>query len=500
MARSENVYTIEYSRKHDKIGQGTYGSVFKCTGGGKDLALKCVKKTKHGIPNILEPSIMKTFDHPALASAEHIVASDTDLNIMSRRAVSDLCEHTRLIKGGKELPIGSIKSICYSLASAVYFLHKHLIIHGDIKASNVLVYADGSIRLSDFSLSVKLWSEGTSYDHSSCSPSHRPLECHLGSTWSYPLDIWSLGVTFWEVAYNDTLFPSQSAFESKSASEEERKARKRIMRDRYIHAHCDFAERNPMWKEEIVSIALPEESKSRSSGEAGKEASLGNRVSPAASSHPRHPSVMEITPPSEGKDGCEQPGKQSFHTAMSESKDEMKKLSLPPDGRDFKPFVLPERFTDPSMRLFNDLVMRMLRVGQDSRIKISEILSHPFFAGEKPIVGRIVSTPVLPISRYDLTKIEQYMVRYKRDFRLELNKQVEAHAMSLYGRCTLLRLNVKYKLNACIWIASKEINGTPILTDNTLTEAVIHRLEDEVCKHLDYRVHAAYVMSDERKR
>lgn len=231
------------------IGHGSYGSVFLATDEtGKQVAVKCCPINEKGIPNILEASIMASIMHPYLNHALRIVASDTKLYIIQERAETDLAQYTRRDKGNHKPSMDQLRNWCYCLAQAVAALHKENMIHADIKASNVLLYTDGNIRLTDFTLATRKWSPNEKFTHNVCTCTHRPLECLMKRPWDESLDIWSLGCTFYEIAYGELLFPYQGILEENSSNKQDKEARmqaKLRLRNRSVNAIIDWSSRGP---------------------------------------------------------------------------------------------------------------------------------------------------------------------------------------------------------------------------------------------------------------
>jgi serine/threonine protein kinase len=225
------------------LGHGSYGDVFMATDEyGKKLAVKCCEIDSTGIPNILEASIMGTIIHPYLNRALRIQASESKLYIIQELAKTDLAQYTRRDKINYKPSITELRNWCYSLSQAVRALHNENIIHADIKASNVLLYSDGSVKLTDYTLSTKKWSSDEKFSHNVCTCTHRPLECLMRRPWNESLDIWSLGCTFYEIAYGELLFPYQGSLESQKPKDKESKTR---LRNRSINAIIDWSSRGP---------------------------------------------------------------------------------------------------------------------------------------------------------------------------------------------------------------------------------------------------------------
>lgn len=226
------------------LGRGSYGNIHLAIDeNGKQFAVKCCSIQSIGIPNILEASIMATMTHPYLNRAIRINASDKKLYITQELAICDLAHHTRKDKGKHKPTLDELRKWCFSLAHAVSALHSENIIHADIKASNVLLYADGSIRLTDFGLATKKWYPDQMFTFNVCTCTHRPLECLRRKPWNESLDIWSLGCTFYEIAYGELLFPYQGVLEEPDKLKD--KDAKIRLRQRSINAIIDWATSGP---------------------------------------------------------------------------------------------------------------------------------------------------------------------------------------------------------------------------------------------------------------
>jgi serine/threonine protein kinase len=163
---------------------------------------------------------MTSILHPSLNAALRVNASSEYLYIIQEKAVTDLASHTRRDRRTAAPSAEQLRNWCFTLAQAVGCLHKQGIIHADIKASNILLFADGNVRLSDFTLAVRQWQADEHFDHNVCTVTHRPLECVRQELWSKPLDIWSLACTYYEIAYGELLFPHQGVMRDKQLERE----------------------------------------------------------------------------------------------------------------------------------------------------------------------------------------------------------------------------------------------------------------------------------------
>jgi serine/threonine protein kinase len=216
----------------ESLGRGAYGTVYKCIDEqGRVFAVKCCPSNDTGIPNITEAVIMASFEHPHLNSAVRLHADSDALYIVQEKALTDLARYTRYSKTGERVHEPSPQELRFwfhALAQAVACLHQEGIIHADIKASNVLLYGGGLVRLSDYTLSVRQWEE-KGLQHNVCTYTHRPPEAALKEQWGMPLDVWSLACTYYEIKYGALLFPSQHDEESQREKGQSELHRKRLL-------------------------------------------------------------------------------------------------------------------------------------------------------------------------------------------------------------------------------------------------------------------------------
>nr|QBK92304.1 MAG: protein kinase [Pithovirus LCPAC304] len=418
----------------EKLGEGSYGAVYRCCDEyGKAYAVKCIKINEMGIPNILENSIMKTISHPALNTALHIHTTAREVHIFQRLAETDMARYTR--RKDKCVPPDLLQKWSYSLVQAVACLHRQKIIHADVKANNVLLFEDKTVKLGDFTLAVCVWDsqpkksqkperESLSADdvktapslftHRVCTYSHRPPECWFRKGWSYPLDIWSLGCTLFEIAYGQLLFPSQGKITDKDP-------KKAIQKKKIIYkSACNC----------LLEWA---------------------RNGPNASSEPKwmesfkmHPSVTH------------------------------------------KRATFPLRYARPEYREFNALVLWMLKIDPIQRPTIDQILKHSYFTKLTSLPYKIVSTMSKIIPRRDQQRLSRYLDQHSD------HPKVRDLATELYGRCTLLKcISEPLKIVACVWIAEKLVRIRPRC--NGLSRMLILQCERQICQHLSFRLHTCAV-------
>ncbi|KAF4390323.1 hypothetical protein G4B88_024329 [Cannabis sativa] len=185
----------ESFEKLDKIGQGTYSSVYKARDleTGKIVALKKVRFVNMDPESVRfmarEIHILRRLDHPNVMKLEGLVTSR-----MSRSLYLIKCYMQQLLRG-------------------LEHCHSRGVLHRDIKGSNILIDNNGVLKIGDFGLA-------TFYDQNQPMTSrvvtlwYRPPELLLGSTQYGPaIDLWSVGCILAEMFAGKPIMPGRTEVE-----------------------------------------------------------------------------------------------------------------------------------------------------------------------------------------------------------------------------------------------------------------------------------------------
>lgn len=206
---------VHFILDNKRIGYGSYGNVLLCHNkNGQSMAVKCIKTDNYGINNLFELAIMRTIIHPNINTAlginvKEIMKSNT-VYIIQDVAVSDLQDFIET----QQYDINTVLSWCNMIYNGVLELHKNKIIHGDIKTSNILIYKNKTLKLTDYSLST---TEDMKNNYCAYTSSHRPIECFIENRLESKSDIWALGCTIFQIYTKKQLFPSQDKSQSINA-------------------------------------------------------------------------------------------------------------------------------------------------------------------------------------------------------------------------------------------------------------------------------------------
>jgi p21-activated kinase 1 len=86
------------------------------------------------------------------------------------------------------------------------YMHDHNKIHRDIKTDNVLIRSDGVVKLADFGYTAQLSGSGESRKSIVGTPYWMAPELIKAKPYSFPVDIWSLGIMCRELAEGEPPF------------------------------------------------------------------------------------------------------------------------------------------------------------------------------------------------------------------------------------------------------------------------------------------------------
>jgi cyclin-dependent kinase 7 len=119
----------------------------------------------------------------------------------------------QLIRDGDGVRYGAadIKAWMGMLGRAVWFCHENFVLHRDIKPNNLLIAADGEIKLADFGLARSFSDPYANMTHQVITLWYRPPELLFGARhYSGAVDVWSMGVVFAELILRTPFLPGNS--------------------------------------------------------------------------------------------------------------------------------------------------------------------------------------------------------------------------------------------------------------------------------------------------
>jgi len=206
-------------QKIEKVGEGTYGVVYKAKdiNSGQVVALKKIRleAEDEGVPStaIREISLLKELKDDNIVRLLDIVHADQKLYLVFEFLDVDL---KRYIETGNQnrtpITLQIVKKFTHQLNSGLLYCHSHRILHRDLKPQNLLIDSKDNLKLADFGLARAFGIPMRTYTHEVVTLWYRAPEVLLGSRhYSTAIDMWSVGCIFAEMAMQGTpLFPGDS--------------------------------------------------------------------------------------------------------------------------------------------------------------------------------------------------------------------------------------------------------------------------------------------------
>lgn len=202
--------------KLEKIGEGTYGIVYKAKS-KKNNEIVAMKKIRleqedEGVPStaIREISLLRELKHDNIVKLMDIVHSEAKLYLVFEFLDLDLKRYMDTT-GPQGLKPQQVKSYLRQLVDGIHFCHAHRILHRDLKPQNLLIDKTGVLKLADFGLARAFGVPLRPYTHEVVTLWYRCPEILLGSRhYSTAVDMWSVGCIFAEMAQGTALFAGDS--------------------------------------------------------------------------------------------------------------------------------------------------------------------------------------------------------------------------------------------------------------------------------------------------
>lgn len=191
--------------KLEKIGEGTYGTVFKAK--HKDtleiVALKRVRldEDDEGIPSsaLREICLLKELKHKNIVRLYDVMHSEKKLTIVFEYCDQDLKKYFDSCQG--EIEPNVVKSFMYQLLKGLAFCHEKHILHRDLKPQNLLINKTGELKLADFGLARAFGIPVRCFSAEVVTLWYRPPDVLMGAKlYTTSIDIWSAGCIFAEIA------------------------------------------------------------------------------------------------------------------------------------------------------------------------------------------------------------------------------------------------------------------------------------------------------------
>ena len=196
-----------------KLGEGAHSKVYLAIDcrNSKKYAAKAIKLGGRlgSSPAQLEREIrtMRKLSHPNIVKL-HEVLRRTDTS--TAYLIMEYAEYGTL--SGKVLSEDEIAAVLKQVIEGLQHLHAQGIVHQDLKPSNIMLFADGSVKIGDFGIGHSFQSAETVVG----SPAYQAPEFfdeNEDDIDPVKEDIWSLGVTLYETAFGRLPFVGETVYE-----------------------------------------------------------------------------------------------------------------------------------------------------------------------------------------------------------------------------------------------------------------------------------------------
>ncbi|KZF19046.1 Pkinase-domain-containing protein [Xylona heveae TC161] len=213
--------TISDFEKLNRLGEGTYGVVFRARHKKTSdiVALKQVRilpeERQNGIPitALREISILRSLRHQNIVNVLDVAVgleSLEDIYMVMEYAEQDMA--VLLDEQKVKFTMGQVKCLFRQVLEGIEYLHRNDIIHRDVKMQNILLTSKGTLKLADFGMARE-------YSPRPLTPGvvtiwYRSPELLLGTKRYTPaVDLWSAGLILAELLLSAPCLPGESEIE-----------------------------------------------------------------------------------------------------------------------------------------------------------------------------------------------------------------------------------------------------------------------------------------------
>ncbi|KAG0205229.1 hypothetical protein BGX33_008028 [Mortierella sp. NVP41] len=256
----DTIFASQLFTRQELVGRGAYGAVYKGVENatGQVVAIKVLNldTEEEDVSDIQREiatlSQLKNCDSQNITRYHGSFLNGTKLWIVMDYAAGGSIRS--LLQALTRIDEKCIAVIAREVLQALGYLHKHGIIHRDIKAANILLTDEGRVQLCDFGVAGQVTMNSLKRNSFVGTPYWMaPEVIREGQTYDFKADIWSLGITIYEIATGNPPFADQDPMRAVSL----------IPKSRPAQLEGDWS---PAMKE-FVALCLHEEPNERPSAE-----------------------------------------------------------------------------------------------------------------------------------------------------------------------------------------------------------------------------------------
>ena len=117
-----------------------------------------------------------------------------------------------ILEDDRNLGEQEVRKIAQQLVQALYYLHSHRIIHRDMKPQNILISANGIVKLCDFGFARSMSTNTIVLTSIKGTPLYMAPELVQELPYNHTVDLWSLGVIIYELFVGTPPFYTNSIY------------------------------------------------------------------------------------------------------------------------------------------------------------------------------------------------------------------------------------------------------------------------------------------------
>ncbi|XP_011655420.1 serine/threonine-protein kinase BLUS1 isoform X3 [Cucumis sativus] len=200
---------------HEEVGEGVSATVYKalCIPLNEIVAIKVLdlEKCNNDLDGIRrEVQTMTLIDHPNLLRAHCSFTAGHHLWVVMPYMSGGSCLHIMKSAYSEGFDEPVIATLLREVLKALVYLHAHGHIHRDVKAGNILLDSNGTVKLADFGVSACMFDTGdrqrsrNTFVGTPCWMAPEVMQQLHG--YDFKADIWSFGITALELAHGHAPF------------------------------------------------------------------------------------------------------------------------------------------------------------------------------------------------------------------------------------------------------------------------------------------------------
>ena len=177
------------------------------------MAVKLIPKTGKNEKEVLslrqEIDILCKLRHPNIIEMIDAFETKTDFCVVTEFAQGELFQ---ILEDDQSLSEDVVRSIAIQLVDALQYLHSNRIIHRDMKPQNILIAANGTVKLCDFGFARAMSTATLVLTSIKGTPLYMAPELVQEQPYTHSVDLWSLGVILYELFVGQPPFYTTSIY------------------------------------------------------------------------------------------------------------------------------------------------------------------------------------------------------------------------------------------------------------------------------------------------